>query len=235
MVANACTRAGWHPGTGPMPDDADQARLRALAELIVRFGANVQPGQILAVGSEPGKEPLARAIAGAAYKAGARFVDVSVFDIHVKHARMLHAAPDTLEFVPPWYGERMRALGENQCAVIALTGPVAPHIMDGVDPVLLGRDMLPRVRESIEIVNERTTNWTAAPCPTQAWPELVRPDCAPADAFERLWRDVSHVCRLDEPDPIAAWERRMEGLIEVADKLDSLRLDALRFEGPGTD
>jgi aminopeptidase len=218
-----------------MPDDADQARLHALAELIVRFGANVQPGQILAVGSEPGKEPLARAIAESAYKAGARFVDVSVFDIHVKHARMLHAAPETLEFVPPWYGERMRALGENQCAVIALTGPVAPHIMDGVDPVLLGRDMLPRVRESIEIVNERTTNWTAAPCPTTAWAELVHPDCAPADAFDRLWGEVAHVCRLDEPDPVAAWERRMEGLIEVADKLDSLRLDALRFEGPGTD
>jgi leucyl aminopeptidase (aminopeptidase T) len=29
-------------------------RIRALAELIVRFGANVQPGQIVAVASEPG-------------------------------------------------------------------------------------------------------------------------------------------------------------------------------------
>jgi aminopeptidase len=218
-----------------MPDDAAQAQIDALAELIVRFGANVQPGQIVAVGSEPGKEPLTRAIARSAYKAGAKFVDVSVFDIHVKHARMLHAAPETLEFVPPWYGDRMRALGENQCAVIALTGPVAPHIMSGVDPALLGRDLLPRVRESIEIVNERTTNWTAGPCPTQAWAELVRPECSPAEALERLWLDVAHVCRVDEPDPVAAWTKRMGGLIEVAGKLDSLRLDALRFEGPGTD
>jgi aminopeptidase len=224
--------ASWD---GPMPDDPAQAQIHALAELIVRFGANVQPGQILAIGSEPGKEPLTRAMAASAYQAGAKFVDVSVFDIHVKRARVLHAAPDTLEFVPPWYGERMRALGENRCAVIALTGPVAPYIMDGIDPALLGRDMLPRVRESIEIVNERTTNWTAAPCPTQAWAELVRPDRAPAEALDLLWRDVAHVCRLDEPDPVAAWERRMEGLIEVAGKLDSLRLDALRFEGPGTD
>jgi aminopeptidase len=224
--------ASWD---GPMSDDAVQARIHALAELIVRFGANVQPGQIVAIGSEPGKEPLTRAIAESAYKAGAKFVDVSMFDIHVKHARMLHAAPDTLGFVPPWYGERMRALGENRCAVISLTGPVAPHIMDGIDPGLLGRDMLPRVRESIEIVNQRTTNWTAGPCPTQAWAELVYPVCPPAEALERLWRDVTHVCRVDEPDPVAAWEGRMDGLIAVAGKLDELRLDAVRFEGPGTD
>jgi len=218
-----------------MSDDGIQGRVRALAELIVRFGANVQPGQIVAIGSEPGKETLARAVAESAYRAGAKFVDVSVFDIHVKHARMLHAATDTLDFVPPWYGQRMRALGENRCAVIALTGPVAPRIMDGIDPSRLGRDLLPRVRESIEIVNQRTTNWTAAPCPTASWAELVHPEVERSQALELLWRDVAHVCRLDEPDPVAAWERRLEGLIAVASKLDALRLDALRFEGPGTD
>ena len=218
-----------------MSSDGLQARIRSLADLIVRFGANVQPGQIVAIGSEPGKEPLARAIAESAYRAGAKFVDLSVFDIHVKHARMLHAAPETLGFVPPWYGDRMRALGENRCAVIALTGPVAPHIMDGIDPGLLGRDLLPRVRESIEIVNERTTNWTAAPCPTASWAELVRPGMAPPEALDRLWDDVAHICRVDEPDPVAAWETRMDALVEIAGKLDERRLDALRFQGPGTD
>lgn len=218
-----------------MRDDGIQGRVRALADLIVRFGANVQPGQIVAIGSEPGKEVVARAVAEAAYRAGAKFVDVSVFDIHVKHARMLHAAADTLDYVPPWYAQRMRALGENRCAVIALTGPVAPRIMDGVDPARLGRDLLPRVRESIEIVNQRTTNWTAAPCPTASWAELVHPELEPAQALERLWDDVAHVCRLDEPDPVSAWERRLEGLVAVAGRLDALRLDALRFEGPGTD
>lgn len=218
-----------------MSSDATETRVRALADLIVRLGANVQPDQIVAVGSEPGKEQLARAVAESAYRAGAKFVDVSVFDIHVKHARMLYGAYDTLDFVPPWYGARMKALGENRCAAIALTGPVAPRIMDGIDPERLGRDLLPQVRESIEIVNDRTVNWTAAPCPTQAWAELVHPGIAPADAFERLWIDVAHVCRLDEPDAVTAWERRIDDLISIAGKLDELRLDALRFEGPGTE
>jgi aminopeptidase len=216
--------------------DADTPNvIPALAELIVRFGANVQPGQIVSLGSEPGKEPLARAVAEAAYKAGAKFVDMNVFDIHLKRARALHADPDTLSFVPPWYGERMRAIGELRGASIALTGPVAPHIMDGIDPALLGRDLLPRVRESIEIVNQRTTNWTAAPCPTAAWAKLVHPDAAAADQLAHLWRDVAHVCRVDEPDPVAAWEQRMDGLKAVASKLDGMRLAAVRFDGPGTE
>ncbi len=218
-----------------MPGNGIDARVRALADLIVRFGANVQPGQIVAIGSEPGKETLARAVAVSAYQAGAKFVDLSVFDVHVKHARMQYAAEDTLDFVPPWYGQRMKALGENRCAAIALTGPVAPRIMDGIDPARLARDLLPQVRESIEIVNHRTANWTAAPCPTHPWAELVHPELAPEEAFERLWHDVTHVCRVDEPDPVAAWEKRIGDLLSVAGKLDELRLDALRFEGPGTE
>jgi aminopeptidase len=218
-----------------MSANGTDARVRALADLIVRLGANVQPGQIVAIGSEPGKETLARAVAVSAYQAGAKFVDLSVFDVHVKHARMQYAAEDTLDFVPPWYGQRMKSLGELRCAAIALTGPVAPRIMDGIDPARLARDLLPQVRESIEIVNHRTANWTAAPCPTHAWAELVHPELAPKEAFERLWHDVTHVCRVDEPDPVAAWEKRIGDLLSVAGKLDELRLDALRFEGPGTD
>jgi aminopeptidase len=207
----------------------------ALAKLIVGLGANVQPGQIVALSSEPGKEPLARAIAEVAYEAGAKFVDLSVFDVHFKRARALHAAPDTLGFVPPWIGERIQALGEHRCARIVLSGPVAPHVMDGVDPQLLGRDMLPAVRESIAVVDERTTNWTVAPCPSPQWAQLVHPELEPPAALERLWQQIAHICRLDTDDPQAAWETRLDQLVAVANKLDQLHLDALRFDGPGTE
>ena len=209
--------------------------IRRLAELIVRFGANVQPGQTVALNAEPGKEPLARAVAEVAYERGAKFIDLRVFDLQLKRARALHADPGTLGFVPPWYGEQMRAFGEHRCAIVSLTGPVAPHIMDGVDPELLGKDMLPRLRESIEVVNERTTNWTVAPCPTPGWAELVHPGLKPAAALERLWAEIARVCRLDEAEPVAAWESRLEKLLKVSTKLDALALRSLRFEGPGTD
>ena len=207
----------------------------ALAELVVRFGANVQPGQIVAVGSEPGKEQLSRAVATQAYKAGAKFVDVVSFDPHIKRARAMYADPETLSWVPSWYGDRVLKMGECKGATIALSGPVEPHLMDGIDPVLLGRDMLPRVKESVVNLRERSVNWTVGPGPTRGWAELVYPELDRDVAFERLWDEIAHVVRLNEPDPVAAWEVRLDRLVTVAETLTSLQLDALRYEGPGTD
>ena len=217
-----------------MTTDFDH-HVRALAELAVRFGANVQPDQIVALGSEPGKEEIARAIAEAAYAAGARFVDLTVFDVYLKRSRALHADRDTLGYVPPWIGERMLALGEARAARIGLSGPVAPRALDGIDPELIGLDMLPRIPESMTLVNERSTNWTIVPAPNQAWATLVHPRLEPPAALERLWGEIAHVCRLDEPDPVAAWTERLDSLKRVAARLTELRLDALHYEGPGTD
>jgi aminopeptidase len=209
--------------------------VRPLAELAVQLGANVQPGQIVSVVSEPGKEPLARAVAEAAYQRGAKFVDLYMFDIYLKRARVLHADPYTLDYVPPWLGAQVLALGEHRAASIGLTGPVAPHLMDDLDPALVGKDMFPWLKEITEVVEARTTNWTGIPCPTDDWAALVHPGIAPGEALGRLWQEIAHVCRVDEPDPVAAWRLRLDQLVEVAGKLDALALDALRYEGPGTD
>jgi aminopeptidase len=205
------------------------------AELVVRFAANVQPGQIVAIGSEPGKEPFHRALAAEAYKAGAKFVDVQTFDLRVKRARLEHADPDSLDFVPPWWGERLLALGDAHAARIAMSGPADPHALEGIDPVIAGRDPLPQLKESMKVVNDRTTNWTIAPAPTLEWAKLVHPELSPDDALAKLWDQMVHIMRLDEPDPVAAWRERMDTLVGVAGRLTEQRFDALHFEGPGTD
>jgi aminopeptidase len=206
-----------------------------MAELIVRQGANVQPGQIVAITSEPGKEPLTRELAAAAYRAGAKFVDVWYFDLHVKRARLLHAREEDLPYVPPWYGQRLEQLGELRCARIALTGPVEPGLLADVDPVRAGRDQLPFLREGARIVNERTTNWCGTPCPTPGWAALVHPELEPAAAEAKLWEEILHVLRLDDDDPAARWDERATFLEAVAVRLTDRRFDAVRFRGPGTD
>jgi aminopeptidase len=213
----------------------DGATLDRFADLVVGFGANLREGQIASVGCEPGKEYMTRAIAASAYRHGARFVDVRWFDPWVKRARIEHAADDTLDYVPPWLGEYVLALGESRAARIGLSGPSAPGLLADLDPVRAGRDRLPQVKESGQVVNDRTTNWTIAPCPTPAWAALVHPGLPPEEALERLERDVLHVLRLDEDDPIAAWRARADTLVAVAGRLTERRFDALHLVGPGTD
>ena len=215
--------------------DAGDDVLERFADLIVRFAANVRPGQIVAISTEPGKLELTRAVAERAYRAGAKFVDVMQFDLAVKRSRILHAAEDTLDYVPPWYGERVLALGEHRAARVALTGPSMPGLLSDLDPARAGRDQLPFLRESAQVVNARTTNWTAVPCPTEPWALLVHPELEPAAALARLWDEVLHMCRLDEDDPVAAWTARQDVLSGVAERLTGHGFDALHFEGPGTD
>jgi len=215
-----------------MPDRSRD--LERLADLLVGFGANVQPGQIVAITAYHEMAEAARAVARASYRHGARYVDVFWWDMLVKRARLELAEAETLEYVPPWIGERLRWLGEEGAARIALTGSDST-IFDGVDPSRMGRDLLPYVEEVPVLVNERTTNWTIGPCPNPDWAQRVHPDLEPADALERLWEEIVHVCRLDSNDPVAAWRERMRAIVASADQMSERRFDAIHLSGPGTD
>jgi aminopeptidase len=213
----------------------DASTLERLAELVVGFGANVQRDQIVSVTCEPGKEDLTRAIAASAYRRGARFVDVAWFDPWIKRARVKHAREETLDFVPDWYGSRILALGDQRAARIGLSGPSAPGLLEDLDPVRAGKDRLPAVKESGQVVNDRTTNWSIIPAPSPAWASLVFPDLPPEEALAALDERILHILRLDEHDPIAAWRARADTLETAARRLTERGFDALHYEGPGTD
>src|SRR4051794_18401950 len=114
-------------------------QLERLADLIVKFGANIQEGQIVDIGSALGKEELTRALTASAYERGAKFVDVYYWDPHLKRARVQYAAEGVLDFVPDWYGKRTLELGEQRGATISLSGPTEPHLYDDLDAERLGR------------------------------------------------------------------------------------------------
>ena len=215
--------------------DGLNGQVAAIAELAVGIGANVQPGQIVTINVEPGQEPISRAVAEAAYVRGAKFVDVAYFDPHVKRSRLKHAPRETLSFVPEWIGDRVLAIGEAGAARIAFQAPIEPHLLDDVDPELLGIDLLPRTKESMVVSRKQQTNWCVVPFPTRDWAELVHPEMAPDAAYELLWQEIERILRLDEPDPVAAWEARLAQLGAISGRLNDLRLDHLRYSGPGTD
>ena len=211
-----------------------EAWMEKLAELAV-FGANVQPGQLVAVTSFVGKEDVARRIARVAYERGAKYVDVVTFDQWVKRERIAHAAEETLDYAPPWMAQRLLYLSDEHAARITLSGPHAPRAMEDLDPARAGRDLLPYLPETGAVVNRRTTNWTIVPVPTHDWAEAVYPDLPREEAYERLWEAVTHVCRLDTDDPEVAWTERVATLKASADRLTEQCFDALRLHGPGTD
>ena len=210
------------------------ADVEKLADLLVGFGANVQPGEIVGVTAQLGMEPIVREVARASYQRGAKWVDVFWWDPWVKRARLLHADESTLDYVPPSIGARMRWLGEEHAARVSFVGPNAAAA-EGLDPARAGRDVLPFVAEIPMVVNDQTTSWTAAPYPNPSWAKQVYPGLSEEEALERLWDELRHVLRIDEPDPVAAWQERAATLKAVSARLTERHFDGVHFSGPGTD
>ncbi|HZQ81181.1 MAG TPA: aminopeptidase [Gaiellaceae bacterium] len=212
-----------------MPD-AD-ARLERYAELTVRVGLNLQPGQVLALQALLEHAPLARAITRAAYAAGAAYVDVLYGDQHVRKAHIELADGDRLGFSPPWLVERFKQLGETGGALCAITGDPEPELLASLDGERVARSRMREVNEASLELTDGLCNWTIVAFPNEGWARTVfgEPD------VERLWDAVAHAVRLDAPDPVAAWREHLARLVERARLLNERRFDHLRYRGPGTD
>ena len=217
--------------TSSVPDDATLSRY---AELVVGLGANVQEGQIVELRADPGKRPFVHALVRAAYRRGAKFVDVVYFDQELRRIR-IEEARDDIDFAPPWSGQRVLQLGELRCARIAVSPAQTADAYADLDPARVAAEPFPFLPEYRQLIEDSSTNWTGIACPDPDWAALVHPDLRPSEALARLWDEVLHVCRLDEPDPVAAWQSRFAQLEHACTALNAQRFDALHFDGPGTD
>jgi aminopeptidase len=207
-------------------------RTRTLARLAVRLGANVAEGQdVFVLAFDVEQAPLARAIADAAYVAGARYVSVLYWDQHVKRSRLLHAPDDSLSFVPNWWERHVAECLERRGAYIVVWGDPAPELLNDVDPDRAGKDHLPLTASLFGLAGSGEVNWTFVPGPTRGMAERV----LGSSEVERLWDELAPILRLDEDDPEEAWRNHIAGLRERATSLDTRDFDALRFHGPGTD
>jgi aminopeptidase len=205
-------------------------RIDAYADLIVRIGANVQPGQTFFVNALPEHVDLARALARSGYRAGAGYVDVRYGDPHVNRARIELAPEDSLTHSPDWLVDRADA--SNGAAVAAIAGEAEPELLADLDQGRVGRTRpVTAIEHATKIQNARGVNWTIAAYPNEGWAEQIfgEPD------VERLWDAIAVTVRLDEADPVAAWREHTARMRARCAQLDALALDALHFAGPGTD
>jgi aminopeptidase len=209
-----------------------EQRLEEYARLIVRVGINLQQGQDVLINALVEHTPLVRAVARAAYEVGARYVDASYTDYHVKGALIELGPEESLDWTPPHMIKRLEDLAERRGARVSITGEAEPDLLAGLDQRRVGRARMTQLEDvSLRQVVEHRISWVVAAYPNPGWAEAVfgEPD------VERLWKYVAEAVRLDSPDPVEAWREHVATLQARAELLSERRLDAIRFHGPGTD
>ncbi|WP_323020558.1 aminopeptidase [Pararhodobacter sp.] len=220
-----------------MQDPIDPVKLDRLAQVAVKVGLNLQPGQDLVMTAPVSALPLVRRIAEHAYKAGAGLVTPILSDDAVTLARYRHARDESFDAAAGWLYDGMAAAYDKGAARLAIAGG-DPMLLSNEDPDKVGRAnraMSMAYSSARDRITRFATNWTIVAWPDAAWARLVSPDLSEHDAQRKLAEAIFAASRVDDDDAVARWEAHNEELGRRAAWLDGQNFASLHFTGPGTD
>ena len=217
-------------------------QLEAYGELVVKVALNLQPDQRLiilgplATGVSYEAAPLVRHIAASAYRAGAPLVEVVWGDEALLLTRFAHAPRQSLTEFSAWLPKALTEHVEAGHAVLSIYAN-DPDLLKNEPPEDAGtlQTATSRAMQPFrELISRNQTNWAVIAAAGSGWAAKVFPDRRPDEQIARLWDEINRLCRLDRPDPVAAWQQHIDDLAARADYLNRQHYDALRYSGPGT-
>ena len=222
-----------------MSNPTSESKISQYAELAIRVGLNLQPGQHLGLtgrGSGPALTSFIRQVVESAYQAGASYVDAFVLDGHYELIRLQHATQESLDYYPDWPKDRLMAIVEQGGAIMSISAG-DPNLLAGQDPERISmssRSAALANKPVSDAVGRGAVNWLGLAVPSPAWAAQVFPDLPAEEQQSQLWKSIFAVMRLNEPDPVAAWRSHIDRLVARRRYLSDKQYDALSFTGPGT-
>lgn len=220
------------------------ARLRDYADILVRIGVNLQPGQRLLIADPYDQQGVARSaeVIVEAVRRVAREISDSIEVIWSPSSRMREMAEGDQR------GAFDRLVADNTAkltyhlesggAFLFLTGS-QPRLMDGVPAAHLAaqheiawRHLGPIIQQLIHGASQ----WCIAPAPSPSWAALTFADLPSEARLDALWKCVFEAVRTsgDGSAPVL-WQKHLDGLAVQAARLNAARHAGLKFSGPGTD
>lgn len=213
-------------------------QLDLYANLLVRKGVALRPGQELVLQAPVERADFARRVVRAAYRVGAGHVTVLWADDEVSRLTYEHCPLEFFEHTPSWQVEQLNSLAEAGAAFLFLEGQ-DPTILRGIDPAkpaAATRARNTECRSFRDGMDFGHNAWCIAGVPVEAWACEVFPDLSPAEALYRLWVLILEVSRADGEDPESAWETHNASFEKTKRFLNGHAFDALRYEASnGTD
>jgi aminopeptidase len=214
-----------------------EQKIDQLAEVAVKVGLGLKPGQDLLMTASLDALPLARRITEHAYRAGATLVTTLYADDEATLMRY-HYAPDaSFDRAAGWLYDGMGAAFKAGTARLAIAAG-NPSLLSNEDPDKVGRAnraMSKAYRPALELITRHEINWTIVSSATPAWAAAMFPNDAPDAALAKLWDLIFATTRIGGDDPVGAWKAHDGGLQKRAKILNEKRYSALQYRGPGTE
>lgn len=216
-----------------------QDTLRKYAELAVRVGVNVQPGQLMVLASPVDCAFFTRLCVEEAYRAGAGEVRVNWTDEYTDKLRYEYEEQSSMASIAPWRIQQKQDDIDRRCCFL--------HIKSSTPGLLAGipGEKLQAVRVAEELAFEKFEyytmanhgQWSIVAVPSIAWAKKVFPELKEQAALDALWAAVLAGVRIGgNRDAVAEWQAHITRLAENSRKLNTYHFQALHFRnGIGTD
>ncbi len=214
-----------------------QEKLQAYAELLIKRGVNLRPGQVLMLSAPIEGADFAHRVMEAAWAAGAKDVITRWGDNTGGELRLRYASTEALTDIPQWLCDSYNDYANEDCVFLALDTEFPPP--QGLDAEKMAASRVARMQATEPFTEARMkgiVRWNIASVATEAWASLVYPDLSAEEGLERLWHDVLLCTRCFEGDPIAAWDAHIARNNAYRDKLNAAQFSELHFVSKlGTD
>jgi aminopeptidase len=164
-------------------------------------------------------------------------VNVLWDDEEITHIHLNRSPEEALEEIPNWQSNAALEFVENGDALLGISSR-NPDAFADVDPGRVSKYRtadLKKWGKFDDYIMRDAINWSAVSSPTKKWALKIFPDCTGEQAVERLWEAIFQTCRVDQPNPVAAWERHIVELKKRSSWLNKMHFTALHYHAPGTD
>src|SRR6202790_4466568 len=219
------------------PTPIDPVKLDRLAEVAIKIGLQLTPGQDLLLTAPTVALPLVRKIAEHAYKAGAGLVPPIMSDEAVTLSRYRFAQDDSFDRAAGWLYEGMSKAFAANTARLDLLGD-NPMLLSGEDPGKVARASKANsmaYQPALEKIVNFDINWNIIAYPSASWAKQVFPDDEEDVAVAKLADAIFAASRVDNDDSVDAWNKHNATLRSRTEWLNGQRFSALHYTGPGTD
>ncbi len=224
-----------------MTSPTHQEMLKKYAEVIVKVGLNIRKGQRLVItnsrirGVPLQAAPLVREVVRVAYEAGARYVDVIWGDEELLRSRLQNAPQETLTEYPTWQITGLMDFVKGGDAMLTILAD-NPDLMAGLDSDAVATLQKVHLENYMPVgtaVSRNAINWCLVAASSPAWAAKIFPN--EKDAESKLWKEIFESVRVDQADPVAAWQEHIKKLQSHSKYLQTKQYRALHYKAPGTD
>ncbi len=211
-------------------------KLKKYADVVIRFGINLQQGEYLVISADVNDAMMVRALTESAYELGAKRVIALYSDEQLTKINYTYASVDSLSNLFPWEVERKNFVADIKACYIGITSD-NPDLLKDIDSKKIStvsRNLSPLFNKFREESGRNNFKWCIIAAASKAWADRIFPN--DNDNVEKLWDLIFQANRIDREEPIKEWQKHIERLQKNCKTLNKLKLKRLVYKNSlGTD